>query len=261
MHAVLTGRALKRIEIRRNTRGQRPPAPGTCVTGVEARGKHLLVHFDDGATLHTHMQVQGIWQVYAPGARWRRPAHQARVVLEVDDGSSAVCFDAPVVELRRDPSATVPTRAQRSLERLGPDLCAEPPDLDRVLARAHAVPAETPLGDVLLDQRVGSGIGNVFKSEICWARRVHPSTPVGELSDRELRDIYETARAQLHANLGGGRRVTYRGGLAVYGKVRRPCPRCRTPIRRAWAGADARVTYWCPRCQPEGTAVTPPVTE
>jgi endonuclease-8 len=172
------------------------------------------------------------------------------VVLEVDDGTSAVCFDAPIVELRRERAGTGSTRALDSLDRLGPDLCREYVDLDGVLALVHNVPAETPLGEVLLDQRVAAGIGNVFKSEICWARSVHPSTPIGTISEPDRRAIFETAQAQLYANLGGGRRVTYRGGLAVYGKVRRPCPRCGTPIRRAWDGEDKRVTYWCPRCQP-----------
>ena len=250
LHAALAGRELRRVEIRRDPRGVRPPPPGTRVTEVAAQGKHLLVRFDDGATLHTHMQLHGIWHVYRPHARWRRPAHTARVVLEVDDGTTAVCFNAPIVELRRDAARPGTSRALRSLEQLGPDLCGAEADLDRVLERLHDVPADAPIGDVLLDQRVAAGIGNVFKSEICWARRVHPSTPVGALSEAERRDIYETAHAQLYANLGGGRRVTYRGGLAVYGKVRRPCPRCRTPIMRAWEGDDARVTYWCPSCQP-----------
>jgi endonuclease-8 len=253
LHERFAGRALRRVEIRRDPRGVRPPAAGARVTTVEAQGKHLLVHFDDGATLHTHMQVQGIWHLYEPGARWRRPSHAARVVLELEDGTTAVCFDAPVVELRR--ATGVATRAERALDRLGPDLCGEDADLDGVLARLRQVPAETPLGDALLDQRVGAGIGNVFKSEICWARRLHPSTPIGALTEADRRAIYETAHQQLLANLGGGRRVTYRGGLAVYGKARRPCPRCRAAIRRAWTGDDARVTYWCPQCQPEPARV------
>jgi endonuclease-8 len=251
--AALCGHALTRVEIRRDTRGLRPPSPGTRVTGVEARGKHLLVNFDDGATLHTHMMLEGAWHVYQPRARWRRPAHRARVVLEVDDGTTAVCFDAPVVELRREGRARPATRATASLDRLGPDLCADEPDIDAVLERLATIPTDTTIGEALLDQRVAAGIGNVFKSEICWARRVHPSTPVGALTPDVKRALYDTAHKQLRANLGPGRRVTYRGGLAVYGKHRRPCPRCRTPVRRAWSGSDPRVTYWCPRCQPEPT--------
>jgi endonuclease VIII len=254
LDAVLAGRALTRVEIRRDPRGLRPPAPGTRVERVAAQGKHLLVHFADGATLHTHMQLHGIWHVYAPGARWRRPAHAARVVLQVDDGTTAVCFDAPIVELRRDGGRATPaptSRAERSLDQLGPDLVHQTVvDLDAVIARLRALPGETQIGAALLDQRVAAGIGNVFKSEICWARKVHPSTRLDALDDPALRSIYDTAHRQLLANLTPGRRVTYQGGLAVYRKARRPCPRCRTPIRRSYDGDDERVTYWCPRCQP-----------
>jgi endonuclease VIII len=251
LRAALTGEALQRIEIRRDTRGLRPPAPGSRVTDVEAHGKHLLIHFDDGATLHTHMMVQGAWHLYRPRARWRLPAHKARVVLELADGTTAVCFDAPIVEVRRDARARRTTRASRALGELGPDLCADQIDFDVVLARLTELPPATTVGDALLDQRVAAGIGNVYKSEICWARRVHPSTPIASVPSDVRRALYETAHAQLRANLGRSRRVTYQGGQAVYAKARRPCPRCRTPIRRAWDGKDERVTYWCPTCQPD----------
>ena len=130
-------------------------------------------------------------------------------------------------------AAAAATRATESLDRLGPDLCGDAPDLDAVLDRLATIPVATTIGEALLDQRVAAGIGNVFKSEICWARRVHPSTTVGSLSADARRALYETAHTQLRANLGPGPRVTYRGGLAVYRKARRPCPRCRTPIERA----------------------------
>jgi endonuclease-8 len=248
---ALAGRALRRAEIRRDPRGLRPPAPGVRVSDVEAHGKHLLVRFDDGATLHTHMMVQGVWHVYRSGRRWRRPAHRARVVLEADDGTTAVCFDAPVVELRRDRAPRPETRASQSLARLGPDLLDSAIDLDAVLSRLAAAPSDTTIGDALLDQRIAAGLGNVFKSEVCWACRVHPAAPIGALSPEQRRALYETAQSQLLANRDTRRRVTYRGGLAVYGKLRRPCPRCRTPIRRAWQGVTPRVTYWCPSCQSE----------
>jgi endonuclease-8 len=256
LDGALAGRPLRRVEIRRTPRGLRPPAPEVRIVAVEAHGKHLLVHFDDGATLHTHMGLRGVWHLYRPGARWRRPRHGARAVLEAEDGTAAVCFDAPVVELRRD-SRPESTRARRSLEQLGPDLCDAAVDVDAVLERLQHVPASTELGSVLLDQRVAAGIGNVFKSEVCWALRINPSTPIGALGDSTRRAIYETAHGQLRANLGDGRRITYRGGLAVYRKARRPCPRCRTPIRRSYDADDERVTYWCPRCQPDPGQANP----
>jgi endonuclease-8 len=261
LDAVLTGHPLRKFDFRRDPRGVRAPAPGTVVTGVEARGKHLLMHFDDGTTLHTHMEMDGRWDVYRRGQRWRRPAHTARVAMEIDDGTSVVCFSAPVVELRRAGRAGAPTRASRALDALGPDLCDAGVDLDEVMHRLADVPGTTTIGDALLDQRVAAGIGNVFKSEICWAHRLHPFTPVAAVADDLRRALYTTAHDMLRANLDTPRRITYRDGLAVYGRQRQPCPRDRTPIVRAHSGGDnARTTFWCPTCQPDqrgnGTSAT-----
>ena len=246
---ALAGHRVVHFELRRDPRGTRLPVAGTEVTDIEARGKHLLMRFADGATLHTHMQLHGRWDVYAPGQRWRRPAHRARAIVEVDDGTTAVCFDAPVAELRRD--TTMPTRAARSLGRLGPDLVEPDVDLGAALANVDALPPDVRLVDVLLDQRVASGIGNIIKTEVCWACRVHPATPIGAVEAAQRRALYETAHRFLVESTARGVRNTYGNGLAVYGKARRPCPRCRTPIVRAHLGTEPRVTYWCPSCQPE----------
>jgi endonuclease-8 len=255
LDAVLTGHTVTRFELRRDPRGNRLPAPGTKITAVEARGKHLLIQFDDGATLHTHMELHGRWDVYRRGERWQKPGHTARVVIAVDDGTCAVCFAAPIVELRRAGRAGAPTRASRALDALGPDLCDDNPDLDEVLRRVAALDIDSrgaaqTIGDALLDQRVAAGTGNVFKSEICWARRVHPFTPLDAIDETERRALFETAHAMLRSNLDTPRRVTYRDGLAVYGKAGRACPRCRTPIAQAYGGDTSRTTFWCPTCQP-----------
>jgi endonuclease-8 len=250
LRAALVGREIVRFEFRRDPRGLRPPATGTQVSAVEARGKHLLVDFDDGTTLHTHMQMTGAWHVYRDNERWRRPAHRARVIIRVDDGTTAVCFDAPVVELRRDHSVRPPTRAARALERLGPDLCTPGADIETALHNLDALDAATDIAIALLDQRVAAGIGNVYKSEVCWAVCVSPFTATGALEDDTRRRLYELAHRFLLANVDTTRRTTVRGGLAVYGRAARPCPRCRTPIRRARQGDPPRSTYWCPNCQP-----------
>jgi endonuclease VIII len=258
LDAALTGHTLKRFEFRRDPRGTRLPEAGTTIIGVEARGKHLLVHFGDGATLHTHMSLHGRWDVYQPGQRWRRPSHTARAVIEVDDGTRAVCFAAPLCELRRDGSGAPSTRGSHALDALGPDLSTDDVDLDQVMRRADDVVATAPSAavvDLLLDQRVASGTGNVFVSEICWACRVHPFTPIAMIDAAIRRSLFETAHQMLSANRATtGRRVTYKGGLAVYGKERRPCPRCATPIAQAYGGAGDRTTFWCPQCQPDGPA-------
>jgi endonuclease-8 len=254
LRGALVGKELVELELRRDPRGRRAPEPGTTITAVDSAGKHLLVRFSDGQVLHTHLQMTGAWHVYAPGQRWRRPGHSARVIVRVADGTSAVCFGAPIAELRRDTDVrTRPTRASRMLDRLGPDLCAPGIDLDAVVARLARLDPDTELAVALLDQRVAAGIGNAFKSEVCWAERVSPFTPVGALDEPGRRRIYATARRQLSSNLTTGRRTTYGNGLAVYRRARLPCPRCGTAISSR-RDATNRSTYWCPQCQPE----TPP---
>ncbi len=244
---VLAGHALTRFVATRLV--ERGPVPGTRVTEVEARGKHLLVHFDDGTSLHTHMLMTGSWHVYRSGEPWRRSRRSAVVVLETDDDMVAVCFAAPVVELltsaraaRRPPAA--------GLDELGPDLCRPGADLDQAVARLGRLPGDTELGVALMTQRVACGVGNVFKSEICFVARRDPSTPVAELDDAERRSILAIAARLLRVNLDTASRTTVDGGLAVYGRAGRRCRRCGTVIRRRLQGAPARVTYWCPSCQP-----------
>jgi len=251
LRSALVGKHLVELELRRDPHGRRGPEPGTEITAVDAVGKHLLMHFADGHVLHTHMQMTGAWHVYRPTERWRRPGHSARVVVRVDDGTSAVCFAAPIVELRREGDARDrPTRATRMLGRLGPDLCGTDVDLDEVVARLALLEPETELAAALLDQRIAAGIGNVFKSEICWAERVSPFAPVAMLDEPTRHHIFETAQRQLTENLTTTRRATYRGGLAVYRRAGQRCPRCGEVIRSRRDRA-VRSTYWCPGCQPE----------
>jgi endonuclease-8 len=251
LRGALVGKRLVELEVRRDPRGRRGPEPGTAITAVEAAGKHLLVHFADGHVLHTHMEMTGAWHVYRSTERWRRPGHTARVVVRVDDGTTAVCFAAPIVELRREHDGRDrPTRASRMLERLGPDLCDSGADLEAVLARLASLDPDTELAAALLDQRVAAGIGNVFKSEVCWAERIFPFATIAELDVPTRRRIYETAHLQLTSNLTTGHRTTYGRGLAVYRRAGRRCPRCGERIMNRRDRA-ARSTYWCPRCQPD----------
>jgi endonuclease-8 len=251
LRAALVGKRLVELEVRRDPRGQRGPESGTEITSVDPSGKHLLIRFADGHVLHTHMQMTGVWHIYSAGERWRRPGHTARVVMRVDDGTTAVCFSAPLVELRRERSGIDrSTRASRMLERLGPDLCESNFDLDAVLPRLALLEPNTELAAVLLDQRIAAGIGNVFKSEVCWAENISPFTALGSIDEPARRRIYETARHQLTNNLSTSRRTTYGNGLAVYGKSGQRCPRCGNRIRSR-RDLAARSTYWCSTCQPE----------
>ena len=219
------------------------PRAGQRVERVEAKGKYLLVSFDDGGVLETHMRMTGSWHLYRPGERWRRSRSTLRVLLEVEDWV-AVCFSAPHVRYHRpgvrDPGPT----------HLGPDLTSPDPDLGEAVDRLARVPNPgTPVAVALLDQRVFCGVGNVYKSEVLHACGVDPELPVERLDEPLRRRLVQTAHRMLRANLHTGRRRTVPEGLAVYGRGGEPCRTCGTPIRRAVHGEHVRSTYWCPHCQ------------
>jgi len=225
---------------------------GLPIRTVEARGKHLLISVGDGGvsrTLRTHLRMTGSWHRYRVGEAWRLPERRAVVVLATDS-AVAVCFDCPTVELLTDAGLA----RSRALASLGPDLLAASPDLDAALANLRARPA-TAIGEALLDQTLVAGVGNVVRNEALFMERVSPFALVSDLDETTLRLILARSRRILASNVGGGRRVTTgiaRPGasLWVYGRAGRPCRRCGTLLEVARQGPLARLTYWCPSCQP-----------
>ncbi|MGV1047087.1 MAG: Fpg/Nei family DNA glycosylase [Solirubrobacterales bacterium] len=209
---------------------------GRRFDGAEARGKHLLLGFE-GLVLHSHLGMSGGWHVYPRGSRWRRPRSSAWVVL-AGESADAVQFGGPTLRVLSEEQA----RRDPQLARLGPDLLAPDFAPEPVLAAMRRDPGRG-LGDALLDQTLVAGIGNIFKSEACFAARVDPWRPLGEFSDPELGAVLLAAREQMLASVANGGRH----GFAVY-KVR-SCPRCRGPIRSRGQGDANRTTYWCPSCQ------------
>ena len=211
---------------------------GLTLEGVESHGKHLLLDFG-AVSLHSHLGMSGGWHFYRPGSRWRRPRSSAWAVL-TGGGWEAVQFGGPTLRvmstarLRRDPQLT----------RLGPDILAEDFDPAAVIPALRADPTRS-LGDALLDQRLVAGIGNIFKSEACFAARVDPWRAVGELSDEELGSVLAAARAQMQAAVETGGRHQFK----VYKRRQSVCPSCRGPLRSRGQGDANRTTYWCPRCQ------------
>jgi endonuclease VIII len=245
---ALVGEALTRVELPRIA----PPHPrvGAHVTRVEARGKHLLIRTSDGLVVHTHMRMTGSWHLYRPGERWRKAPGAARVVLGTTR-TVAVCFAAPVVEVLDGRGV----RRHPSLRRLGPDLLDPEHDLDEVLRRLHALAtAERTVGELLLDQRIACGIGNVYRCDVLFLHGIAPDTPVGELDDDTRRSLYRTAARLLRANVDATSRTTVdaapAGSLWVHGRAGAPCRRCGTSIATAQLGEQARYVYWCPTCQP-----------
>lgn len=237
-------------------------AVGSRVERVESVGKHLLIGFSNGLSLHTHLRMNGSWHRYRSGERWRRSPARAVAVIEVAD-AVAVCFDAPTVELLDSRALDL----HPVLAALGPDLLASEPDLEEAMRRlSDPGRAQMPLGEALLDQRAMAGLGNVYRSEVCFIERVDPFLAVERVDAAVLRRVVVTGQRLIHANRDDPARTTTldatgappgpsrsrRPGdrLYVYGRTGRPCRRCGTLIRSVVTGELPRRTYWCPVCQP-----------
>lgn len=225
---------------------------GTTVEAVEPRAKHLLIRFSNKLVLHTHMRMTGSWHLYTTGERWKKPQWQAKLSIDCGD-RQIVCFNAPVVELLM-PSDE---RAHRSLQGLGPDVLG---DYDQVemLRRARAADQDTLIGELILDQRVVGGIGNIYRCESLFMERIDPYLTTADVTDEQLTRVVETARRlmRLNAGVGGDKgRVFEAGGPDrpwVYNRTRRACRVCGSPIKAGRLGKQARDVYWCPQCQGQG---------
>jgi endonuclease-8 len=210
---------------------------GLRLERAEAVGKNLLLTFEGGLVLRSHLRMNGRWRVQPE----RRPiAGQPWLVLRAN-GWAAIQANGPVLELRR--------RRHERVERLGPDVMLEPPDLGGMLTRLRATDQAREVGDAVVDQRLVSGIGNMWKAEGLFLARVSPWSRLADVGDDELRHVLEeTSRAMRE-----GRR-----GRLVYRRAGRPCPRCSTAIRSRPQGDAARTAYWCPACQPARSSVPAP---
>lgn len=236
------------------------PIAGQIVERVEARGKWLLIHFSGGGTLATHMLMNGSWHIYRHGERWQQPRFNMRIVIENSDFVT-VGFKVPVAEMHTAQSLERDRRIPRTdVDVLRPDFDAEFV-IDRIAAHAHE-----EIGDVLLHQNVIAGVGNVFKSEVCFVTGINPFCKVCALDREQIKAAVLAAQKLVGANIlvdsgdtivtfgGRHRRTTHEtdpgASLWVYGRAGDPCRRCGERIRRRIQGPDARVTFWCQQCQP-----------
>ncbi|MCA9238292.1 MAG: Fpg/Nei family DNA glycosylase [Planctomycetales bacterium] len=220
---------------------------GRTIDAVEARGKHLLMHLSGGGAIHSHMGMTGSWHLYPAGEPWQKPARNAALVLTLD-GLQAVCFTPKTLEylspyaLRRHPH----------LVSLGPDLLAGEFADAEALARLRSVD-DAPLGEAVMNQRVVSGIGNIYKSEVLFLEQLDPFAPVAKFTDDELRALLAAARRLMLRNLDGRPRTTRTGPggrLWIYHRSGRPCLKCAGAIAMRRQGDAGRSTYLCPQCQP-----------
>ncbi|MFA3875850.1 Fpg/Nei family DNA glycosylase [Streptomyces sp. MMCC 100] len=246
LHDALAGKVLTRSDFR-VPRYATVDLTGRAVLDVTPRGKHLLTRVEGGLTVHSHLRMDGSWKVFAPGQRWSGgPAHQIRVVLATAD-RTAVGYRLPVLEILRTADES------RAVGHLGPDLLGPAWDPARALGNLRADSGRA-LGEALLDQRNLAGIGNVYKSELCFLLGITPWLPVGELPADRAAHLPVLAHKLLEANRDRPvRRTTGLRGqdLFVYGRAPRPCLRCGTSVRVAdqGDGSRERPTYWCPTCQ------------
>ncbi len=206
-----------------------PRLDGRRLEGVEAIGKNLLFRFEGGIVLRSHLRMSGRWRVLGRdaaifGTPWLVFRGEEHV---------GVLWGGPVLELDRGVAL-----------RLGPDILAEPPDYDEMVARIRREHASRQVGDALLDQRLVAGIGNIWKVESLWLQRISPWLPLGDVSDDELCAVLASAHEVMHARVEG---VPYRAN--IYRRKGHMCPRCGTPVKSWPQGDDARMTYWCPACQ------------
>ncbi|HEV2135213.1 MAG TPA: DNA-formamidopyrimidine glycosylase family protein [Terracidiphilus sp.] len=243
------------------------PLTGQIVLNVESRGKWLLIHFSGGCTLATHMLMNGSWHIYRHGQPWQQPRINMRIVLETDD-YIAVGFRVPVAEMHTPESLQRDRRIPNAAIDVLSDRFTTADAMCRLLAHR-----DEAVADVLLRQDVLAGVGNVFKSEVCFVTGVHPYCRVACLTNEQALAIINAARKLVHANVledsgntivtygGRGRRTTHASdpsaSLWVYGRAGEPCRRCGERIHRRIQGRDARVTFWCPMCQrmPDGAEI------
>ena len=201
---------------------------GRRLLGVEAAGKNLLLRFEDGIVLRSHLRMSGRWQVHARGSKL---VGRPWLVLRGAE-REGVLWNGPVLELD-----------DRAVRRLGPDILAQPPDLEAMIAnlrRDH----RRAIGDALLDQRLVAGIGNLWKAEALWEAGVSPWQPTVEVSDEELRAVLQAAHELMTTSVETGRQRRL-----VYNRAGRGCRRCGTPIEARGQGEANRTAYWCPSCQ------------
>jgi endonuclease-8 len=243
------------------------PLTGQQVERVESRGKWLLIHFSGGGILVTHMLMSGSWHIYRPGDRWQQPPANMRIVIETST-CQAVGFRVPVAQMHTARSLArdrrIPQAANDVLSaEFNPESAAQ-----RLRNYAHE-----EIGDVLLHQELLAGVGNVYKSEICFVNGINPFCKVSALNADQLDALVHSAQCLMSANVleeSGNVIVTYRGqnrrttyepdpgaSLWVYGRSSEPCRRCGERVRRRIQGPQARVTFWCQNCQPmpDGTDI------
>ncbi len=263
---VLTGKHVTRFDTgyaHLATVNDDRPVVGRIVEKVEASGKWCLMHFSGDLILVTHMLMSGSWHIYRTGEKWWSPKKAMRVLVEVE-GWQAVAFNVPVAEFH----TTASLARKSSVPKLGPDILSgeytPESGIASLRARAQSHP-DDEIANVLLNQHVLAGLGNVYKSEVAFAARVHPFRHMSTITEAEMLQMADVSQRYMKANVldgSGDGIITYSGSrrttnnaneknrLWVYGRRGQECRRCGGTVEYRKQGPGARSTYWCPDCQP-----------
>jgi endonuclease-8 len=204
---------------------------GRKLVAVEAVGKNLLLRFEDGLVLRSHLRMKGRWQVLPRNGNSARRGMPWLVLRGAE--TEAVLWHGPVLELD-----------ESHVRRLGPDILADPPEIDAMVSNFRGADQRAPIGEALLDQRLVAGIGNMWRAEALWRAKLSPWRKLGDISDDDVRAVLTESSQLMRRSLESGLRQR-----AVYRQVGRPCPRCGTPIKSRGQGDANRIAYWCPDCQ------------
>jgi endonuclease-8 len=232
---------------------------GRSIDGVRAKGKWIIMQFSGDLVLLTHMLMSGSWHIYKPGEKWQSRPIDMRIVVKTDE-IWAVAFNVPIAEFHTADTL----RRREGFRSLGQDVLSAEFDSSQSVTSLRDR-ADLEVGVALLNQSIMAGLGNVFKSEVCFACGVNPFRKMADLRIEEVECLVRTARKFLLANVSttsGNTIVTYSRlrrttgrankseSLWVYGRRKEPCRRCGSAIESRKQGIEARITFWCPQCQP-----------
>jgi formamidopyrimidine-DNA glycosylase len=207
---------------------------------VERRGKHQLLHLDDGSVLHAHFRMTGDWIVSRTDTP---PGKFTRAVIDLTDGTRVELHDSRALS-----ALTFYATADGALPSLGIE--ADDDALDAAYLSAALSRRHSSIKPALMDQKVIAGLGNIYAAEALWRARISPRATASSISKSRLRRLVEAIRAVLGDELRPPGRYTDKANrhrFAVYDREGKPCQVCSTPIKRVVQAG--RSTYYCSKCQ------------
>ena len=210
------------------------------IVKIERRGKHQLLHLDNGSTVHAHFRMNGDWLL----SRVEDSVDRfTRAMIELTDGTRIELNDSRALcSIRLHP------KGENPLPSLGIE--ANDPLLDADYLKTALKSRRGPIKPALIDQKIIAGLGNIYAAEALWRSMISPRAVAASLSRQRLARLADAIHSVLEAENRPPGRYTESAGrerFAVYDREGQPCVRCGASIRRIPQGG--RSTYYCPVCQ------------